>query len=246
MSLLVYFAIFLSGLSGPAYAQLRAGDVAIIAYNADTIDSFAWLALCDIPPNTPIHFTNSSVNNGWFRWGDHLGRAVSPGPLTWTSTNVLSAGSVVSWIAGTQKCWSTGSISGGGMALSAEGDQIFAYTGMIVSNAGAGLPWFGDPTNATMLFGLNFANTGWDNLSGGDVNTSYVPAGLSTSAHTAVSAGNWDNGYYSGITTGKVPELLGAIDASHHWTLSADFISPVQWPSFFLIKRHFGTLLSVE
>lgn len=233
-------------MSPPGIAQLRAGDIAVMAYNTDTTDSFAWLALCDIPSNTPIHFTNSSVSNGWFRWGDHLGRAVAPGPLTWTSTNVLTAGTVVSWIAGTQKCWSVGSLSGGGLTLSASGDQIFAYTGMIVSNAGEVAPWHGNPATAVMLFGLNFANKGWDNLNGGDVNTSYIPPGLSTNAHTAVHAGNWDNGYYSGIRTGKVAELLGSISTATNWTSSADFISPGQWPSLFLINRRPGLVMVVE
>jgi len=232
------------GFSRLACAQLRAGDIAVIAYNTDTIDSFAWVAFRDIPSNTPIHFTNSSVSNGWFRWGDHLGRAVSPGPLTWTSTNGLAAGSVVSWIAGTQKCWSVGILSGGGMALSAEGDQIIAYTGTIANNAGGVYPWLGDAKAAVMLFGLNFANNGWDNVTGGG-NTSFVPPGLSVAAHTAVHAGNWDDGYYSGIRTGKVSELLGSVDSLDHWTSSADFIDPGLWPSVFYIKR-LGTMISVK
>jgi hypothetical protein len=244
---LKFILLFLSlvmEISQPALAQLRAGDVAVIAYNTDTPDSFAWVSLCDIPPNTPIHFTNSSVSNGWFRWGDHLGRRVGPGPLSWISTNSLSAGSVVSWIAGTQKCWSVGSLSGGAMVFSAEGDQIFAYTGTIVSNAAGVSPWIGDATNAVVLFGLNFANKGWDNVSGGG-NTSYIPPGLSVSAHTAVHAGNWDNGYYSGIRTGKVSELLTSIASLSNWNSSADFINPSQWPSFWFIKKSW-TLIYVE
>lgn len=234
------------GVSRLASAQLQAGDIAVIAYNTDTIDSFAWVAFRDIPSNTLIHFTNSSVSNGWFRWGDHLGRAVAPGPLSWTSTNLLKAGTVVSWVAGTQKCWSVGSVSGGGMTLSAAGDQIFAYTGTVVANAAGASPWLGDVRGAVMLFGLNFANNGWDNVNGGDVNTSFVPPGLSVSAHTAVHAGNWDNGYYSGISTGKVSELLSSIGFMGNWTSSADFINPAQWPLFFLIKQLRGLVICVE
>ena len=233
------------GLSPYAGAQLRAGDVAIIAYNSDVTDSFAWVAFRDIPPHTTIHFTNSSVSNNWFRWGDHLGRAVAPGPLNWTSTNLLRAGSVVSWTAGTQKCWSVGSLSGGGMTLSAEGDQIFAYTGTISSNSLGPIPWIGDASTATMLFGLNFANNGWDNIKGGG-SSSYIPSGLSTEVWTAVHAGNWDNGYYSGIKTGKAAEILSAISAASNWTSSADFISPGQWPSSFVINVFRGMLIYVQ
>lgn len=243
MKWLIVFAGMVAGRL--AYGQLQAGDVAVIAYNTDTIDSFAWLAFRDIPPNTSIHFTNSSVSNGWFRWGDHLGRAVSPGPLTWTSTNVLKAGTVVSWIAGTQKCWSVGKLTGGGMTLSADGDQIFVYTGTIVNNAAGVSPWTGCASNAVMVFGLNFANKGWDNVSGGG-NTSFIPAGLSVSAFTAVHAGNWDNGYYSGIRTGKVTELLGAVASEANWTSSADYISPGEWPLLFLINRPRGWVISVK
>jgi len=224
---------------------LQAGDVAVIAYNTDSIDSFAWVALRDIPPNTLIHFTNSSVSNGWFRWGDHLGRTAGPGPLTWTSTNLLQAGSVVSWVAGTQKCWSVGILSGGGMTLSAEGDQIFAYTGTIAYNAAGASPWLGDVTNAVMLFGLNFANNGWDNVNGG-VNTSFIPPGLSVGAHTAVHVGNGDNGYYCGSRMGRVSYLLHAIALSGNWISSNDFINPAAWPLSFVIKPPRGTLISVE
>lgn len=228
-----------------ACAQLQAGDVAVIAYNSDMIDSFAWVAFRDIPSNTPIHFTNSSVSNGWFRWGDHLGRAVSPGPLTWNSSSVLKAGTVVSWIAGTQKCWSVGTLSGGGLTLSAEGDQIFAYTGTIACNAAGVAPWLGDPTNAVMLFGLNFANNGWDNINGGG-NTSFVPSGLSTVSNTAVHAGNWDNGYYSGIISGKPWELRCSIGTLSHWTSSNDYINPGLWPVRLGIDLSCGTLISVK
>lgn len=242
---MVIFLALIMGTGQYVYAQLQAGDVAIIAYNADAIDSFAWVAFRDIPPNTTIHFTNSSVSNGWFRWGDHLGRAVAPGPLNWTYTNTLKAGSVVSWIAGTQKCWNVGSLSGGGMTLSADGDQIFAYTGTISSNGLGASPWVGDVSNAVLLFGLNFANNGWDSVNGG-VSTSFIPSGLSVSAQTAVHAGNWDNGYYSGSKTGKVSALLGAISLPANWISSADFIDPGQWPSGFLVTSFRGLLIYVE
>ncbi len=230
------------GAAMRVFAQLQAGDVAVVAYNTDTIDSFAWVAFRDIPPNTPIHFTNSSVSNGWFRWGDHLGRVAGPGPLTWTSTNVLPAGSVVSWVAGTQKCWSVGLLSGGGMTLSAEGDQIFAYTGTITYNVAGTAPWLGDATHAVMLFGLNFANSGWDNVNGG-VNSSFVPAGVSMRSYTAVHVGNRDNGFYSGNRTGNVSELLRSIALTNHWSASNDFIDPAQWPVSFCVVPPRGTLI---
>lgn len=239
------FALYLAW-AGVARAQLRAGDVAVIAFNTDNPDSFAWVALRNMPSNTVIHFTSSSVSNAWFRWGDHLGRAVSPGPLTWTSSNPVPAGTVVSWVSGTQRCWSVGALTGGVPALSSSGDQLFAYTGTITSNSLGVAPWWGDPAGAIMLYGLNFANSGWDNVTGGGANTSFVPRGLSTNDGTAVHVANQDNGYYSGPRTGSVTELIMAISAASNWTTSATFIDPTLWPAAFQVKSVRGTMISVQ
>ncbi|MEI8122133.1 MAG: hypothetical protein WCI20_08770 [bacterium] len=238
--------LFLSCLAGDVLAQLKAGDVAVIAYNTDSPDAFAWVAFRDVPANTAIHFTNSSVSNGWFRWGDHLGRAVAPGPLTWSSPNVLPAGTVVSWVSGTQKCWNVGVLSGGVPSLGTDGDQLIAYTGSIVSNSEGLYPWIGDCSQATLLFALNFANAGWDNLTGGGPNTSYVPPGLSTNLGTAVHVNNQDDGYYSGIRTGTVSELRTAISLPGNWTTSANAISPANWPSGFLVRGLGGVLFMIR
>lgn len=232
-------------LAGGVRAQMKAGDVAIVAFNTDTPDAFAWVALRDVPANTAIHFTNSSVSNGWFRWGDHLGRAVAPGPLTWSCTNRLPAGTVVSWISGTQKCWSVGTLSGGVPTLSASGDQLTAYTGSIVSNSAGVAPWLGDCRQATLLFALNFANAGWDNVNGGGPNTSFVPPGLSTSLCTAVHVGSLDNGSYSGSTTGKAEEVRADLGRPGNWILSDALIDPALWPQVFLIRESGPTVISV-
>lgn len=237
--------VVLVALTGGVWAQLRAGDVAIVAYNTDTPDAFAWVALREVPANTAIHFTNSSVSNGWFRWGDHLGRAVAPGPLTWSSTNRLPAGTVVSWISGTQKCWSVGVLSGGVPTLSVSGDQIIAYTGAIVSNSAGVAPWVGDCSQATLLFALNFANSGWDNVTGGGPNTSFVPSGLSTALCTAVHVGSLDNGSYSGVTTGKSHEVRASLARPGNWTTSDTLIDPAVWPSVFFIRDSGATVISV-
>ena len=233
-------------VAAKALAQLHAGDVAVIAYNTDTPDAFAWMAFRDVPPNTTIHFTSSSVSNNWFRWGDHLGRAVAPGPLSWNSPELLPAGTVVSWVSGTQKCWSIGILSGGVPALSTDGDQLIAYTGTIVSNAAGQAPWIGDCSQAVLLFALNFANAGWDNVTGGGPNTSYVPPGLFTNLGTAVHVNNQDNGYYSGISTGTVGELRSAMAQPVNWTTSPNVISPSSWLSGFHVKGVRGTFFSVR
>jgi hypothetical protein len=241
-----YFLVLL--VFGPftlAYSQLKPGDLAVVAYNTVGTDSFAWVALRDMPQGTVIHFTSACVSNGWFRWGDHIGRPVAPGPLTWTSTNGVKAGTVISWISGTQKCWSAGAISGSAPALSSTGDQIFAYTGLIASNSIGQAPWIGDPAQALMLYGLNFANEGWDNVTGGNLITSFIPAGLSVAACTAVHAGNQRNAFYAGPCTGTVSRLLSAISNSSNWVTSVEWINPDQWPVKFPVTPT-GTFLIVQ
>ena len=243
---LIFFLIFLFfGSVTQGYSQIQPGDLAVVAYNTVGTDSFAWVALRDLPQGTVIHFVTACVSNGWFRWGDHLGRTVQPGPLTWTSTNGVKAGSVISWISSTQKCWSVGAISGGAPALSSTGDQIFAYTGTIVSNSAGRAPWIGDPAQARMVYGLNFANEGWDNVTGGNLVTSFIPAGLSVSACTAVHVGNQRNAFYAGPCTGTVSKILSAISNSRNWVTSVDWINPDQWPARFSVKPA-GTFLIVQ
>ena len=86
---------------------------------------------------------------------------------TWSCTNAVAAGTVIRWMDGGLTNWSLGHHSGNWPRLSADGDQLFVYTGVIVSNATWTFPWRGDPANATMIFGINFANNGWDNVTGG-------------------------------------------------------------------------------
>jgi hypothetical protein len=227
-----------------AAAELQAGDIAVIAYNTDGADDFAWVALRPLPANTVIKFTDSSVSNGWFRWTEHLGDAWA-GPLTWTCTNALSAGTVVRWVVNTTTNWSVGQKSGGSMRLATDGDQIFVYTGAIVSNAVLSSPWYGDPGAATLIFGLNFANGGWDNVKGGETSTSFVPPGLLTNAHTAVHVDNRDDGYYTGICTGTASQLRQAIACPTNWTTGADPYDQTNWARVFeVLAEHAGTILS--
>ncbi len=245
MKLNFFLILLIGGLVMTVQSQIQPGDLAVVAYNTAGTDSFAWVALRDMPQGTVIHFATACVSNGWFRWGDHIGRSVQPGPLTWTSTNWVKAGSVITWISGTPKCWSEGAISGGAPTLSSTGDQIFAYTGMIVSNSAGRAPWSGDPAQARMVYGLNFANAGWDNVTGGNLITSFIPAGLSVEACTAVHAGNQRNAFYAGPCSGTVSRLLSAISNSSNWVTSVDWINPNQWPVRFGVKSA-GTFLIVQ
>jgi hypothetical protein len=237
--------ILLVGLWACAAPAQRAGDVALIAYNSDS-DEFAWVALCDLPPNTPIHFTDSSARDGWFHWAEHLGRAVAPGPLSWCSAEALPAGTVVTWSGTNKACWNIGAGSGGAPMLNADGDQLVAYVGSVVSNAAGGDPWWGDPAGATVLHALNFANTGWSNVTSATTTWSDVPPGVRADRHTAVHVGRRDNGYYAGPRTGTAEALLVALSMTGHWTTADAWIDPTNWPASFTVRGTTqGTMLSV-
>jgi hypothetical protein len=224
--------------STAAIAQLTPGAIAFVAYNTDGDDAFAWVALRRIPANTVIHFTDSSVSNGWFRWTEHLGDVVSAGPLSWVYTNTIPAGTVVRWTGGSPGAWSLGRASGARLNLSQDGDQLIAYEGVISRNTELPYPWQGDPGGATLLHALNFANNGWDNLTGGETETSFVPPGLSVNAGTAVHVSRMDNAYYDGVCGGSAPDLLAAIANPAHWKASNDVFAVMAWTGaeMFVVK----------
>jgi hypothetical protein len=245
--IMAVWVVVYSVLSGTVVGQLGAGNIAVVAFNTDSNDEFAWVALRDLPANTRVCFTDSSVSNGCFRWSEHLGDAVLPGPLTWTHTNAVPAGTVVTWGLGGLFEWSLGRHSGGRPALSSEGDQLVVYCGTIVQREGDLTAWRGIVDEVTLIFALNFANGGWDNVTGGSTTMSFVPAGLSTNAGTAVHVDHRDNGHYSGIRTGTAVRLLQSISISTNWATSDEPYTGDQWPGAFQVLSDFeGTTFSMH
>lgn len=197
---------------------LSAGDIAVIAYNADGADNFAWVALTDIAASTTINFSDASWQATAFRGTEHLDAG---GPLTWSSASILSAGSVVQYDG---SAWSLGTGSGVDMALSNDGDQIFVYQG---SNAAP-----------SFIYGLQFAHAAGIIASptvSNSTNTTNVPGALSEAADTMFNAGNFDNGYYSGITTGTRAELIAAIGNAGNWTSSNSDTATTNWDTAFTV-----------
>jgi hypothetical protein len=230
------FALWLA--PGVAPAQLKAGDIAVVACNSDSPDGFAWVALASIPSNTVISFTDSSCSNNQFYWSEHLEEgsqeAGKGGPLLWWHSQTLTPGAVVRFDSAAAS-WSVGTASNHYPNFSAGGDQIFAYTGTIVRSIFTPGDYQGDAGAATFLYGLDFGNAGWG--IGAGTSCSHVPAGLSTGAFTAVYVDDRDNGYYSGIQTGTVSELKRAIANPANWTTSDARLSPSLWPSHFEVLQ---------
>lgn len=103
--------LWIGMVAAPAVAQttLAAGDIAIIGYNFDDPDEFAFVTLIDLEAGTAINFTD----NGWtaggaFRTGE--------GTLNWVAPAAYSAGDIIN-------------PGVGSMQFSVSGDQILAYQG---------------------------------------------------------------------------------------------------------------------
>jgi predicted extracellular nuclease len=142
LSLLLILTVALSlaplAAAAPAAPQattLAAGDIAIVGYNADDPDQFAFVLLTNVTAGTQVNFTdNGWLANGAFRTGE--------GTTTWTAPTDLCAGTIVDPGVGT-------------MQFSASGDQVLAYQGAsaapvfiyALNNEGAGV-WQSDATSA--------------------------------------------------------------------------------------------------
>ncbi|MCS6772117.1 MAG: PEP-CTERM sorting domain-containing protein [Kiritimatiellae bacterium] len=206
-------------------ALLSPGDILIIMANSDAPDSFAWVPLVNIPANTTISFTDSSygsgdgsgITNTNFRWSEHLDTS-GGGPLTWTYANPLAAGTVIIFNGTT---WNIGTGSGSFMNLATAGDQIFAFTGPVVSNPVPG-QYSGIITG--LLYGVQFSGGNWITNGLGTTSASYLPSMLSGAN---VALGTNDNWIYVGIRTGTPAELLAAVNDPANW--QSDNVNPYSW-----------------
>lgn len=217
MKKLFALAAITAAAVAPAHA-LTTGDIAFVAYNTDTADNFAWVALADIAANTSISFTDSSWQNTGFRMTEHLDAG---GPLTWTHSASVTAGTVISFNA---SAWSVGSANGALLNFSTAGDQIFAFVGT--------------PAAPTFIQGIQFAHaTGIVTVGNSNsTNTTNVPAALSLAAGTMVNVGNFDNGHYSGTTIGLAGDLRMSIADTANWTRrdTGDYATS-SWPASFQV-----------
>jgi len=193
-------------------AQLNTGDIALIAYNADGGDDFAFVALVDIPANESIYFTDNEWNGSAFN-------DLNEGELTWTYTSILSAGSVVvlSDVA-TSPSANVGSISGSGFNLGASNEWFYALTSF---------PATSYVSNPTFLAAFaNDAGSGW-----------LTSTGL-TEGTTAVDFNDDNDGYqYTGARTGEtsLADYRTLIYNTSNWSIetsNGENILPINTTSF--------------
>jgi len=184
------------------------GDLAVIAYSADTPDAVTFVALRTIPAGTTIRFTDS----GWQSSGSFR---ANEGGIEYTASGTLTPGTVVSHANPFDSGgWSVNNsgLGGGGFALSTSGDQILVFTG--------------DASAPNFLHAVHFDGGGYSNATSS--NTTAVPSGLNVGV-SAVDIGEFDNGYYNGPTSGTPEALFAAIGDADNWVASESPLSPPNW-----------------
>ncbi|OZH51410.1 hypothetical protein AFK68_31215 [Hydrocoleum sp. CS-953] len=92
-----------------AATTLSAGDIAIVGFNFDNPDEFAFTPLVDIGAGTEINFTD----NGWQAAGTFR---ANEGTFTWTAPTDIAAGTIINPTVSS-------------IAFATGGDQIIAYQG---------------------------------------------------------------------------------------------------------------------
>ncbi len=227
----------IGALSVPSLAQaqitLTAGDVALVGWidNGSPADSFAFVALADLPAGTKLYFTDSGWTGSAFR--NTIGPTNGTGNeslMLFSATSPIPAGAIVaSNGSGPSFAWTTsgaipGATSGsfGVVNLTQTGDQVHAF------QHGSGL----NPLNTSVqqhLFVLDDTGTFEPATTTG---TGAVPTGLSVASHTAVTfaqTGSTQNVMVFDTTTlasGSKSEWLAAIADSSNWTFGSSGALP--------------------
>ena len=193
----------LAALATPVAAQttqtLSPGDVALVGFNADNPDAFAFVTLVDLVPGTQVIITDK----GWQTSTSAL--RMGEGEAIWTAKTAVPAGTVITITNDEGFTASRDSVfSEGGLQLATDGDQLIAYQG--------------EESAPTFLYGLN--SHGEDGTWQDDAtsaNDSALPPGLERGT-TSLALSEIDNAVYTGPTSGTRADLLAAISNAANWT----------------------------
>ncbi|MDC3319640.1 T9SS type A sorting domain-containing protein [Flavobacteriaceae bacterium] len=205
---LFFLALFYSNLTN-AQTTLAAGDLAIIGFNGDNPDQFAFVLLVDIESGTEITFTDSGVkSDDTFRGNE--------GAVKFTASSNYSAGSIITYT-GPQSALPSGdfteandgNVGNNDMNLSGSGDQIFAFQGT--------------SSSPTFIFGFQINSNVWQADATASTNSA-LPSSL-TNGVNAVAAGagsgsgsEYDNSVYDeSVISGNKSTILSAITNNTNW-----------------------------
>ncbi|NRB51757.1 MAG: HYR domain-containing protein [Saprospiraceae bacterium] len=208
---------------------LGLGDIAFTGYNADDPDEFTFVLLKGIDANTEITFTDK----GWFPNGTFN---TSEGTLTVKFTSNQSCGDEFRII--DQSGWKffnrNGATAGmiteaGSFALSASGDQIFAYQGS-APNSETASNWIAAIHMNCEANGCNA--TLWDEVADNSNGVSGSPESAKPSifntGNYSVFGGENDAAKYDcSITSGDAASLQNVLNTDANWAFSEDRNSAV-------------------
>ncbi|MEI6087098.1 MAG: T9SS type A sorting domain-containing protein [Bacteroidota bacterium] len=194
----------------PILAQdthLKPGDIAIIAFQSDNNDQFAFLCLVDIAPTTQIQFSekgwNASLPTPAFV-------STTEGVHTWTAPNVTLARGTVVIISfnslGTAPLANYGTVRSSAAAkLSTSGDELIAYQGTAVAPE----------------FIYAFGSRPWINSGIPTSNQSWLPSTLINGFTARDFATENDNQYFKWIENADTKDsILAFIGNTKNWTRS--------------------------
>lgn len=222
------FLFLITLISLYSQTTLSAGDLAIIAFQGDNPDKFAFVLLKDIESGTQIRFTDS----GW--QSDNTFRG-NEGATKYTAAAAVSAGTVITFTGNGSNGFTSdndATVGNTGFNLSEQGDQIFAFQGV--------------STAPSFIFALQTNSNTWQTTSTASTNSA-IPQGL-TNGTNAVAVGSgpgagdeYDNAMYTGSESFTSPsECLASVSNNANWTGSNsfqtwgfdDFTLPVTLASF--------------
>lgn len=208
--------------------MLPVGGAAIIAYNTDDGDEFAFIILRNVIAGTSLSFTDASWQGCDQSAAFRSTELMSGGNLfvvTWTADIAYSAGQIIVFNGNN---FSVGTTSGTWGEPSVSGDQIFIFQG--------------NHNSPAFIFGCQFATSSSNDgivdcpTSANDTNDTNIPGSLSEGS-TFIDFGfnrsgsDLDNGYYSGPDGIAPVNFLDALANSSNWTSSNSDVETNTWIS---------------
>ena len=212
-----------STLGSHEVSNLKAGDMAIVAYRAgaNTIDDeFALLTFVDIAEGTELHFTDMMYTENSV--------PQCKGGVVWIAPKGIMAGDVI-LVGQDNVVVDTGRIYGDGFGLSKKGDQVIVFEGM------------NDEANHITALSTNaWSASGITECKGGE---SMLPKSLKNGTN-AIShemtkgnvSGNTVNGYYNGDQSGTIAEVKARVFDYTNWN-GADADVDQIWPDWTFLKE---------
>lgn len=224
------FCWILMAISSAIHGQdslLKAGDIAIIAFQADNNDQFAFVNLVTIYPGTKIQFSekgwDGSLSNPSFSNSTEAIHA-------WNSPNhPLLAGSLIKIEFnnnGSSPEVNLGTVqSTGNAGFAASGDQLIAFQG--------------SPTNPRFLYAIS--SNPWLKTGSPSSNQSWLPLGLTNGRSARDFSKEMDDQYFSiPICIGSKDTVLAMIGRTENWYRSNTRVAQIPEWHFYIYRGYYS------